>query len=136
MLGKILGGGVEMAAVLIVDDSRLSQRFMKKALLGVIPDAEITCASSGEEALDRAAQPGVEVTVALIDYNMPGIDGIECGEGLRQLHPAVLMVLVTANIQRALAERARAAGLLVLHKPFDEDKVRGVLSQFGKALCS
>ena len=52
-------------------------------------------ASSGEEAL--AAIDECEPDVALVDVNMPGIDGIELARRLRRGHPDVLIALISAK---------------------------------------
>ncbi len=117
-----------MTSALIVDDSRLAQQFARKALLEVIPEIDLTCAKSGEEAIELASELD-DLTIALIDFNMPGIDGIECGARLRESFPEVLMVLVTANIQQIVADRARKNGLAVASKPCKATTLRVLLGE-------
>jgi len=69
---------------------------------------------SGEEALEKA--PPLKPQVAIMDINLPGIDGIECVRQLSERLPALQIVMLTVyqdtdNLFRALA--AGAHGYLV-----------------------
>ncbi|HEB53766.1 MAG TPA: response regulator [bacterium] len=113
-----------MAKILLVDDSRVMLKVIRRAVCEVRPGDEIVMASSGEEAIELAGRLEGELAAALIDYNMGGMNGIECADRLRAMHPTAGLALCTANAQNAVAERARGLGLGVLHKPVDEQKLR------------
>jgi two-component system, NarL family, invasion response regulator UvrY len=63
-------------------------------------------ASTGPEAL--AAIDEAEPDLALVDINMPEIDGIELARLVRQTHPSVFVVLISAADQGELPAAARA----------------------------
>lgn len=106
-----------MSVVLIVDDSRVARLSLRKMIAGVLPDASMVEAGSADEAL--AVSDGAQIDIAVIDYNMPNRTGLDLAEVLVQSHPATRMALCTANIQDALAERARALGMTFIPKPPD-----------------
>jgi signal transduction histidine kinase len=90
------------ARILIVDDLP-EKRLAHGAILEGL-DAEVVMADSGEEALKRVLER--EFAVILLDVNMPGMDGLETAELLRQHRNArhTPIILVTAHaddLQRA-----------------------------------
>lgn len=83
----------ERHTILIVDDER--------AIASMLTDYfsmegyRTVTATSGEEALDRASG---EIDVALLDVNMPGMDGFEVCRRLRE-HMACPIIFLTARIE-------------------------------------
>ena len=61
--------------VLIVDDSKLARMVVASTLRRIRPDWRLQEATSAQAALDAIA--GGSVDVALVDFNMPGTDGLE-----------------------------------------------------------
>ncbi|MBS98135.1 MAG: response regulator [Oceanospirillaceae bacterium] len=109
--------------VLVVDDSRIARLTLMRILQSLSIDMEMLQANSADEAeavLEQESQPA---DVALIDFNMPGRDGLELAEALKAKYPDTRMALVTANIQDALAARARSIGLAFLPKPINVDQL-------------
>jgi two-component system sensor histidine kinase/response regulator len=80
-------------------------------------------AAGGAEALAMlraAAQEGDPYAVALLDLHMPGLDGVELAQAIRDepLLSGVRLVLLTSVGDRGDAQRAREAGIeAVLTKP-------------------
>lgn len=106
-----------MDIVLLVDDSRVARLSLRRSIGALLPEATIVEAGSADEAVAVAAQTPPDT--ALIDFNMPGRNGLELAEELRTAYPSLRMALVTANIQDAVAERARALGMTFIPKPPD-----------------
>jgi two-component system, sensor histidine kinase and response regulator len=107
--------------ILVIDDSPNSRDILKDLLhdLGARP----LLASSGEEGLEEIAraQSGAPFDLVLVDWRMPGLDGIETGRRIRAMHPdgrAPRLVLVTAYGDDELARRSIAEGFAAcLDKP-------------------
>jgi two-component system response regulator YesN len=91
------------ARILIADDEELERRAIRKILEGE-PALEIVEAENGVEVLDLVASG--QVTVAILDIKMPGLDGIAVAERLRQSHPDVAVVFLTAYDQFDYARSA------------------------------
>jgi CheY-like chemotaxis protein len=108
--------------VLIVDDSMVSRMMVKKVVLAIKPDCEITEASSGDEALEIMRNGAADYV--LMDFNMPGTDGLTAAIRIREMHPDVPISLVTANVQEALRERTENAGISFIRKPLAEDHLK------------
>ena len=49
----------------------------------------------------------------VIDYKMPGMDGLETARRVRELRPAQVMIMYTAFIDPELQEAAEEAGIAV-----------------------
>jgi CheY-like chemotaxis protein len=64
----------------------------------------------------------------MLDYNMPGMDGLALAAELRSLYPDMPMAIITANTQDEIVSRARAANAAFVAKPVTEDGLRGFLS--------
>ena len=61
--------------VLVVDDSRLARMVMASAFRRLRPDWELVEATGADEALGAIESSSVDI--ALIDFNMPGMDGLK-----------------------------------------------------------
>ncbi len=106
---------------LVVDDSRLARRNAVNILARLRPDWRCAEAANAAEALDEARTH--KVAVALIDYNMPGDDGITVAEAIRGLHPHAAIAIVSANIQDTVVARAQGLGLTFVPKPLTESAI-------------
>lgn len=104
--------------VLIVDDSKLARMGVIRAMKTLHPDWESMEASNADEAvaLVRASTPDF----VLMDYNMPGKDGITLAAELRALDTHMQVAVISANQQVEVVDRARAAGASFLPKPITE----------------
>lgn len=112
--------------VLVVDDSKLARIVLRKNITALQPDWAILEASNADEAVEAVGAH--TVAVAIIDYNMPGRDGLALAEELRHRFPAMPIAVATANIQDEIIARARAANATFIAKPVTEDGMRGFLS--------
>ena len=115
-----------MTTILIVDDSKLARIVVGKAVSALQPDWKRLEAGNADEALTILdAEP---VDLLIIDFNMPGKNGLELAEELRARFPAMPMALATANVQDEVISRARASGATFVPKPISEDGLRGFIS--------
>jgi CheY-like chemotaxis protein len=112
-------------SILIVDDSKLARIVVGKAVAAVCPDWERLEASSAAEALEVLASR--EIHVVVVDYNMPGQNGLEFTEELRRRRPDLPIAIATANIQDEVIARARAANAAFVAKPISEATLRPFL---------
>lgn len=117
--------------VLVVDDSRVA-RMMTRAIIARLRETwTIIEAASGEDSLE-AVKAGAPDFV-LMDYNMPGIDGLEAARQLRQSCPRAAITLVTANIQEPVRLHAAEIGVGFIPKPLREDDLRAFFDSRAEA---
>jgi two-component system chemotaxis response regulator CheY len=119
---------------IVVDDSRAMRMLMGRLLkdIGFAVDE----AGDGSEALDRlrerlSADP---VQLALVDWNMPEMSGIELVEAVRSdpAFSSLRIVMVTTETELSQVMRALDAGAdEYLMKPFTRDDVVGKLELLG-----
>jgi diguanylate cyclase (GGDEF)-like protein len=113
--------------ILIADDDPVWRR-MIEAMLGEIGD-EVVALSDGLEAWNALrAQP--RPALAILDWIMPGMDGIEICRRVRDTHddPYVYILLLTVKDKKAdLAEAFAAGADDYISKPFDPQELRGRL---------
>jgi CheY-like chemotaxis protein len=112
--------------VLIVDDSKLARMVMASALRRIRPDWGLAEATNADEALSAISAGSVEI--ALVDFNMPGTDGLELVAKIRKLHPSMPVAVVSANVQDEIIARARELNATFVAKPLTDDALGAFLS--------
>lgn len=97
-----------MIRLLIADDENLIRSALA-ALLAMEDDLQVVAqAASGDEALAMAR--GHRPDVAVLDLQMPGLDGIAVAEELRGSLPECASLIVTSHGRPGHLKRALAAG--------------------------
>lgn len=120
-----------MIRLLIADDQALVRGALA-ALLGLEPDLEVVAeVGRGDEVLAAVAEHRPDV--AMLDVDMPGLDGISAAAALREAAPSCRVLMVTTfgrpgYLRRAM--QAGAAGFVVKDTPARQlaDAVRRVAS--------
>ena len=69
--------------------------------------------------------------MALLDFNMPGKNGVELAAELRKARPALPIALITANIQNEVIDSAKAVGATFVAKPVTQEGLAGVPDRSG-----
>jgi CheY-like chemotaxis protein len=111
--------------VLIVDDSKLARMAVVKALTSLHPDWTRLEAGDAATALELVQRETPDF--ALLDFNMPGMDGLILAAEVRQLNPKIRVAVISANHQVEVVGRARAAGAAFLPKPLTTEALRDFL---------
>ena len=112
----------------MVDDDARSLRATARALALQISGEDglpfdVDMASSGEEAL-RLVEKEKRYDCAVVDFQMPGMDGLRFIERLRAAAPRVGIVVITGTTRKSVVDTAIGVELAVwsiLEKPFDID---------------
>jgi CheY-like chemotaxis protein len=112
--------------VLIVDDSKLARMVMASAFRRIRPEWELVQANNADEAL--AVISSHDVDIALVDFNMPGTDGLELLARIRKSQPKMPMAVVSANMQNEIIARARELDAAFIPKPLTDEALGAFLS--------
>lgn len=118
------GDGTVMLRVVIADDEKMARKRLRR-LLEALGGVEIVAeCRSGEEALTHL--DASKVDLAILDIDMPGIDGLETAA--LAARRGVPVVFVTAHAQHAVAAFDRGAAHYLL-KPLEPTKLEEALAR-------
>jgi CheY-like chemotaxis protein len=113
----------EVGRILIVDDDRQVRFVLRAALLKLGPQCEVTSAADGQEAL-RMLQ-GDSYDLLISDVRLPGLNGLELTEAVRQLGLRVTVIWMTDYGSAHLQAAARRLGVFrCLEKPIEVPVIR------------
>ena len=103
--------------ILLVDDNRNLVATLSHGLCKTMGKAiSVAVCFSGSEALSTLATQRFDVVI--IDFNMPGVSGLELINKIRQDYRETILILITAYGTDALEEEAHRLGIGYLTKPF------------------
>ncbi len=107
--------------IFAVDDESDSLELLCGSIQNVIPDAEISCFSSAEDALSYAADHPCDVVFT--DIDLPGMNGVCFAYKLKALQPKANIIFATGFREYSVdAFELYASGYLL--KPVTEEKIR------------
>ncbi|MBA3010673.1 MAG: sigma-54-dependent Fis family transcriptional regulator, partial [Desulfobacula sp.] len=109
------------ANILAVDDEKDMTRLLQRTLEPEI-DCRVTMAFSGEMALNILAQASFDLVIC--DIKMPGMDGFELLERLKEKYPDLTVVMLSAfgNIESAVSAIKKGAYDFI-SKPFEQEEI-------------
>jgi DNA-binding NtrC family response regulator len=117
----------ETGNILLVDDEPGMLRYIRTLL--EVDDYKVETASTGEEALQRV-EKGLRPDLVLLDLLMPGIDGLQTLEQLRQLVPGMKVVMLSCvSDTRKVVQAIRLGAHDYLTKPFQKAELDTVIDQ-------
>lgn len=111
--------------VLVVDDDV----GMVETLVDILSanGYDVAGAHSGGAAISMVSESHYDV--ALMDIQMPGLNGVEALKTIRTVAPHLTVIMMTAFTSDELVEEARqASAVAVLFKPFDIARVLDLIS--------
>jgi DNA-binding NarL/FixJ family response regulator len=98
--------------ILVVDDHTLIREALRGVLQELKPEAGVIDASSCREALELAQANAAELDLVLLDLSLPDGDGFDTLAELRDLYPAVAIVVLSASKDRDSVTKALDLGAL------------------------
>jgi two-component system, chemotaxis family, chemotaxis protein CheY len=111
--------------VLLIDDSSLSRTILKRSLGGQHQFLE---AEDGIRGLEMFFVENPDLV--FLDLTMPGMNGLEILQQLRQMNQEVPIIIGTADIQEMTRQEANDLGASAyLNKPFTTENVLEVVEK-------
>jgi CheY-like chemotaxis protein len=113
--------------ILVIDDDR----WTREALVSILTRAgyRVTTRESFARELEapRSPQP---YQVAVVDYHLPDLNGLEVARRLKQVHPHCRIVMISSELPSlaALADHEAVVDRF-LAKPFSKDAILEVIAQ-------
>jgi DNA-binding NarL/FixJ family response regulator len=112
--------------VVLVEDNEVFRESLE-LMLEATPDIRVVASvPDGEAALDLC--PQVDPDVVLVDYRLPGLDGVETTAGIRSRCPRAAVVVLTATVESGEAAALFEAGAVAcLTKDRDLEEIVGAI---------
>jgi len=115
------------ANILLVDDEPGMLRYIRTLL--EVDEHKVHTATTGEEAVEQV-QKGLHPDLVLLDVLMPGIDGLQTLEQLRQIKPGLRVVMLSCvSDTRKVVQAMRLGATDYLTKPFQKAELDSVINQ-------
>ena len=107
--------------ILLVDDDELIRASIP-AMVEFLGH-HVICASGGQEALDML-EAGLEVQLVILDLNMPGMNGLEVLQKLRERLPRLPVLLATGHLDAETSRAIQQLGrVLSINKPYTMEEL-------------
>lgn len=113
--------------VLIVDDSRLARMAVVRALTRLRPGFTYVEAGHPDEAVSLMRAETAQA--AVVDFNMPGRDGLALVAELQAIAPGISIAVLSANAQEEIIAGANKLGATFLVKPLTEPAFETFLAE-------
>jgi YesN/AraC family two-component response regulator len=113
-------GDATLYQILVVEDDAAILDWYVECLVGLYRVVAVSC---GRDAIDRVKRKG-DIDLAVIDYQLPDLSGIETMKEIKDCAPSVPVILVTAYGDEDLAVAAFRNGARdYLKKPFSTSEL-------------
>lgn len=113
-------------SILVVDDEPSMLRYLQTVL--EVDSYQVLTAESGKQALERLGRDPAPDLV-LLDLLMPGLDGLQTLERLRQVRPQTKVVMLSCvSDTRKVVQAIRLGAQDYLTKPFQKAELDAVLN--------
>lgn len=110
--------------ILSIDDSSTTRKMMKKPVEAI--GYELLEATDGQNGLDVLANNMNDVALILLDWNMPGMNGIDFLEHVHSKvqYKSIPIIMVTTEAEKANVVKALKFGIKnYILKPFTSDEL-------------
>lgn len=114
--------------LLLIEDNPLTQRISTEML--ILNGAQVTAAGSAAEAL-KILQEDTRYDAALVDFDLPDIDGITLAQQLAHGYPALSLIGFSAHvIDETLSQRTSTLFLGIIQKPVPRDELSRLITHY------
>jgi two-component system response regulator DesR len=117
-----------MIRVVLVEDNRVFREALE-LLLGLRTDIDVVASvADGTDAVSACREHGPDVVV--MDYRLPGLDGVQATRAVREACPGTAVVVLTASANVREMDALREAGAVAcLTKDQDLDAIVGAIRE-------
>ena len=121
-----------MAQAMVVDDSRAMRMILRRSLERF--GFEVAQAGNGKEALEQIQGGSAPVSLCLVDWNMPEMNGLEFVKKLRanpQFGSIPVMMVTTETEAEQISTALDAGANEYVIKPFTDETIEEKLRLLG-----
>lgn len=113
-----------MAKILIIDDSSLSRRLLKKILEEL--NHQVVEATDGLSGIELFTIENPDCV--FLDLTMPGMYGLDVLKNILNINPDAKVIVASADIQKTTKELTEETGATAfINKPFDAEEIIHVM---------
>jgi CheY-like chemotaxis protein len=112
--------------ILVADDSPFWREALRTSLERG-SDWTVFEAKDGSEAVQRSKS--IHPDIAVLDYSMPELDGLNAARQMRRNEPELPIVMVTIDKSPFLEAEARRAGVLAVFSKMEYMRVRDFVNR-------
>ena len=111
-----------MHRIMVVDDEENITRALSRTLRQE-PDWEVETYTNAQDALKRARSSLFDAIIS--DYNMPGDNGVDFLNAIREIQPDAVRILLTGvvNVDTLMSAINKAGAFRFYTKPWDDDEL-------------
>ncbi|MBW2566628.1 MAG: response regulator [Deltaproteobacteria bacterium] len=107
--------------ILVVDDE-LDMLMLLRMMIEDSTDYEVDTTNNPSEALKIVTEKDVDLVIS--DLKMPGMDGMELFDELKEIRPDIPVIIITAYGSLEIADEAMKKGVAdFITKPFRKDNI-------------
>lgn len=117
---------LEGSKILLVDDDERIRDSLR--LFFEDQGCSLMAVGSSERALEELARHSFDIII--LDYKLPGMNGMELLERIRETHPAAAKIFTSAYSSEGLFAQAKEAGAVgFVKKPLTAEKIEECLAR-------
>ena len=116
--------------ILIVDDEPSVATMISASLKKLGPSYVVEIAHSGDEAVDKLQNAAKAYALVITDYHMPGMNGLDLFQTVREISPQTQVVLMTGYGNDRLRNQVEQLNLDgFIDKPFSVAQIREIVER-------
>ena len=113
--------------ILVIDDEP-DMLILMSMIIEENTEWEVETTNNPSEGLKMAMESDYDLVIA--DLKMPGLDGLEVFEELKEMNPDIPVIIITAYGSLEIADEARSKGVAdFITKPFRKDTILFTMSR-------
>lgn len=116
---------MDSRSVLLVDDSIVSRVVLRKYIASVRPFWMCIEVCRGEDAL--AVAQHLRFDLAIVDFNMPGIDGLDTARALKRMQSDLVIAMLTGDAGVVMQRCVDSGAYHFFEKPVSQRKARAIV---------
>lgn len=135
-MNRSINEGNQAMKLLTVDDSAMVRKIISDA--AAVIGFEALEAATGEEAMQILQKEGNNVSLVLLDWNMPGMNGLEVLQKIKAdpvINKIPVMMVTTESERKNIIKAIQQGASNYLSKPFaPEDLITKMMNSLGMEL--
>ncbi|MBW2636947.1 MAG: response regulator [Deltaproteobacteria bacterium] len=119
---------MEIKKILVVDDELMIRHLFQRMFSR---EYQVSVAESGKEAIEMLKKETFDVV--FIDVVMPGMDGVETLNALKDIKPDIVAIMMTGfAVENKIQTAMKLGAFDYIYKPFEESEIQAIFKKLEK----